>query len=144
MKQFYKTLSVAIILGGLSLSSQSFAQVNWKKPIHFLYKGTMTGYGKTLYITMGFYWDKNDGNVAGEYYYGSGKNGTINFDGFYNGQTKSLHLSEFIRLDSGEKGYTKNVFQGKNSGGWFKGKFEVPSDRKAYKIALKLVKVYKR
>ena len=144
MKQFSKTLFIAIFLGGFMLSSQSFAQVTWKKPLHFLYKGTMTGYGKTMYITMGFYWDKNDGNVAGEYYYGSGKNGTIDFDGYYNAQTKSLHLSECFFSEDGQKRYTKNVFQGTNSGGWFKGNFEIPSERKAYKIALKLVKVYKR
>ena len=144
MKQFSKILFLTLFFSGIMLSSQSFAQVTWKKPLHFLYKGTMTGYGKTLYVTIGFYWDNNDGNVAGEYYYGTGKNGTINFDGFYDAKTKELSLHEFIWTNGGQKGYTKNVFRGTNSGGWYKGKFEVPSERKAYKIALKLVKVYKR
>ncbi|OJJ19450.1 hypothetical protein BKI52_21825 [marine bacterium AO1-C] len=144
MKQFSKILFVAIFLGSFMLSSQASAQVTWKKPLHFLYKGTMTGNGKTLYITMGFYWDNNDGKVAGEYYYGSGKNGTIDFDGYYNAKTKTLAVSEFITNDNGERRYVRNTFEGKSAGGWYKGRFIIESEKKVYNFAVKLIKVYKR
>ncbi len=143
MKQFSKILLLTLFLGSFMISSSSFAQVNWKKPLHFLYKGTMKGYGKTLYVTMGFYWDDNDGHVSGEYYYGNGKSGTIGFTGYYNSHNKNLTVDEYS-LKNGKKVYTENTFEGKSKGGWYKGDFMMERKKKAYSFALKLVKVYKR
>lgn len=142
MKQFSKVLLIAFFMGGIMLTSQSFAQVKWKKPLHFLYKGTMKIGAKTRYITMGFYWDDNDGGVAGEYYYGSGKNGTISFVGSYDNVTKKLTANEFVIHDA-ERRFTGS-FIGKSASGWYKGIWANSAGKRLYSFALKLSKVYKR
>lgn len=142
MKQFSKVLLIAFFMGGMLITSTSFAQVRWKKPLHFLYKGTMKIGKKTRYITMGFYWDNNDGSVAGEYYYGSGKNGTISFVGNYDHSTKQMTVNEYVIHDANRK-FTGS-FSGKSAQGWYKGVWSNSNGVRMYSFALKLAKVYKR
>lgn len=142
MKQFSKVLFIAFFVGGLMITSTSFAQVRWKKPLHFLYKGTMKIGKKTQPITMGFYWDDNDGGVAGEYYYGSGKNGTISFVGDYDHATKKMTVNEYVIHDANRK-FTGS-FGGVSAQGWYKGVWSNANGVKMHSFALKLVKVYKQ
>lgn len=144
MKKFSKVFIGSFLVAyGLFISSMSFAQVEWKEPLHFLYKGTMKVGKKNSYITMGFYWDNNNGNVSGEYYYGNGKNGTINFVGNYESSTKELIVNEYVTDGSGNRKFTGS-FIGNSSGGWYKGTWANAKGVKMYGFALKLIKVYKR
>ncbi|EAY26611.1 hypothetical protein [Microscilla marina] len=142
MKQFSKVLLIAFFMGGMMITTTSFAQVRWKKPLHFLYKGTMKIGQKTRNITMGFYWDDNDGSVAGEYYYGSGKNGTISFVGSYDHSTKKMTVNEYVIHDAQRK-FTGS-FSGTSAKGWYKGVWSNSNGVKMHSFALKLAKVYKK
>lgn len=143
MKHLYRVIILFPTLICLFAASDVSAQVSWKKSLHFLYQGTITHGHQTLYITMGFYWDKNDGKVAGEYYYDMGQKGTILFTGAYNQDTRSLSIVELF--GTGDDIYpTGNYFEGKNEGGWFKGKFITQDDGQKYDFSLRLIKIYKR
>jgi len=142
MRKPYRMLFVLLLLGSLTIPIQSFAQ-KWRNPgkFHFMYSGTIVEKGVRVPIKIGFYWDNNDGNVAGEI---SVPGEVIPFKGKYNNTTKEINFDGYDYM-GGQKHPRYGYFFGKSVGGKINGKFaryRDPGLPSAF--AVKLTKVYKK
>ncbi|OJJ19451.1 hypothetical protein BKI52_21830 [marine bacterium AO1-C] len=142
MRNLYKMLVLFIFSWIVISPIQSFAQ-KWRNPdkFHFMYSGTIVEKGVRVPLKIGFYWDNNDGKVAGEI---SVPGEVIPFTGNYNNTTKAINFDGYDVM-GGQKRPRYGYFFGKSVGGKINGKFAryrdpgLPSS-----FAVKLTKVYKK
>jgi len=124
MKKFILTLFFSFII------LTTFSQSDTYK-YRFIYEGSLAGKS----ITMRFLPDNNNGDVSGDYYYGNGNAGVLEFEGTYNSSTKDMILTE---RDS--KGSITGYFSGKSQNKMFTGTWTNPDGSRKYNFSLKLVK----
>ncbi|MEO1655842.1 MAG: hypothetical protein AAFU64_20035, partial [Bacteroidota bacterium] len=99
---------------------------------HFTFKGMLA----KQEITLCFYPDKNDGQVAGHYFYGNGARGKLRFRGTAQRQNDGSYLQKLEERNG--QGQITGYFEGKLQNGVMSGTWTNPEGNRSFAYQLKL------
>lgn len=101
---------------------------------NFTFKGTLAGKA----VTMCFYPDGNEGEVSGNYYYGTGANGSMNFVGTAIRQADGSYRQKLE--EANDEGTVTGYFVGILKKGVMTGSWTSTDGKRSYKYQLTLQK----